>query len=293
MRPAPKGRFLAAIACRCSGARFTLGIDAHRGSGRRRHLHVVLAAAEVVGDIPVVGIRRAGYVRATPDVARGGVPSAVIATDVVAQGGTCYRASGRGDILAASSAHLVAEHAADDPAEDRAGNVRATLLLGDLLAVDPAALLGLTDDRANGSHLRLVGALAVSAAVVVDRHRGRRVAAILDAGIALHDSHRRDAVVQAHRGERGISARAQHHALAAEARVLADFPAIAQHDHRRRAVVESELLEVADLLLGRGGSALEAVVLVEGDLGNRLRRDGQTGRGQRTPEYRVHRCLLL
>ena len=128
--------------------------------------------------------------------------------------------------------------------------------------------------------------------VVVDRNGSRRVTRVIDARVRAHHPHRRNAVVQAHRGQRRIPARTQDDAPAAEMGVIADLPPVAHHHDRRGAVIEAVALEIVDSLLRGEVPALEAVVLVKGDLCGRLGRDGQAGHRQRVSQNGIHRFLL-
>src|SRR5436190_14998630 len=123
--PPTRSPLKASPRCRCrvtppSGPRLALGVDHHgvsRGSGR---LDAVFLAAEVVGDIPVVGIALAGRARAALDIVD--LARAVVAADVRSDGRPGDCAADRGDVVAAPAADLVAENAADQSADDRAGH---------------------------------------------------------------------------------------------------------------------------------------------------------------------------
>src|SRR6185312_1103577 len=128
---------------------------------------------------------------------------------------------------------------------------------------------------------RAVDAEAIaSEAVLVEHHDVAAAGAVPGAGRRLRWRHRtrgrrramgaadrtrrRYAIVETHRAEIGIAARAQRHAVAAVAGVRADLPGTAMDDHRRRAIVETEALEVADRAVLREIGAAEAVALIEG-----------------------------
>ncbi len=110
--------------------------------------------------------------------------------------------------------------------------------------------------------------------------RQRRVAVVVDAGVAVDDARRGDAVVQTHVGERGVFTRAQHHAAAPEAGALAKLPAVADDHHGRGAVVEAVAVEPVDFLVRTYGPAAKVRVFVEGGLGGRLGAEGHAGHGQ-------------
>ena len=171
-------------------AGLTLPVDGNGGSGRGSHLHPMLLAAEVIGDIPIVRAALAGCAGATLDVLGMHLLAAAVATDVGADRGPRDRATGRGDVLAAPATDLVTENAADDGARDGRRDVGAAAILHDLLALDPAALLGRSDHGAHRRDIGLVQPLIVAPMVVVDRDRGRRVTLVIDARAGAHDPHR-------------------------------------------------------------------------------------------------------
>jgi hypothetical protein len=127
---------------------FPRAIDGDRRSGRRAQLHAMLLAPEVVGDVPEIRPGAAGNAGATLDVLGVDLPTA--AACIRADRGPGDRAASRGYVLTASAADLVSENAADDRADDRSWNVGAAgPIVDDLLALDPAPLLGRAD---NGMH---------------------------------------------------------------------------------------------------------------------------------------------
>ena len=72
------------------------------------------------------------------------------ATDIGADCRPSYCTAGSGHIPAAPAADLVPEHAANHCAGNRTGYIgRIAAIFDDLLALDPAALLGGTDDCAH------------------------------------------------------------------------------------------------------------------------------------------------
>ena len=74
------------------------------------------------------------------------------ATDVRADGSAGDGTADGCDVLAATTADLVTEHAADHGTDDCAGNVRSVAPFDDLLPFDPAALFGRIDDRSHRDH---------------------------------------------------------------------------------------------------------------------------------------------
>src|ERR1017187_9589780 len=98
---------------------------------------------EIVGYIPERGLaaRDRGAFLDVLAVHTASVATTGICTDCC----TSDSAAGGRDIVAASAADLVTEHAADDRAEDGAANVGIAAVFNDLLPLDPAALLGRTD----------------------------------------------------------------------------------------------------------------------------------------------------
>src|ERR1700682_2799886 len=99
-------------------------------------------APEIIGDVPVICLatrnsRAALNILAVPT----GAASARVGTDRRARDG----AAGGGDISAASASDLVTQHAANDCTDHGTWNIRTTPV-GDPLALNPAPLLGRTDD---------------------------------------------------------------------------------------------------------------------------------------------------
>src|SRR5688500_2821476 len=197
--------------------------------------------AEHIRDVPIFWPTAAGHGSATLHVLCVGTTPAAI--DVGADGRAADRTEGRSDIVPATAADLVTEHAPEHAADDRPRHVRA-VVADHLLALDPAALLGRADDRTDGDDVRLVQALAVLRVVRVRLRRGRRRRDVLR--LAARPADRRHAIVETHRAEVRILAGLQHHAAAAEVRVLAHFPAPALHDGRRRAIVVFGAVEVGN-----------------------------------------------
>jgi hypothetical protein len=110
-------------------------------------MHAMLLTRELLGDIPVVGSGLAGYVLAALDVAAH--LSAVVATDIGTHHAAHDNTTDGGDVPTAAATDLVAEDAADQSTDDRAGEVRAASHLNDLFAFDPASLYGCSNDRAH------------------------------------------------------------------------------------------------------------------------------------------------
>src|SRR6185369_320993 len=210
--------------------RFALAIDGDGRTRRRGHLDPMLQPAENIGHIPVRG-RGAGDVLAALHVAidrAAGAAAALVGADRRAG----HRAADRGCIPAGAAPDLVAQDAADQAADNRAADVRVTLRLGDLLALDPAALARRTDHRMHGGHWRLENALTWAAPVLVIGRGQRRGGFIVVARALIDWPHRGDAVVHVHRPQRVVAAAAQHHASAFEAVVLANFPPAVVHYDR-------------------------------------------------------------
>src|SRR5690348_3448287 len=107
-------------ACGRLSARLPLLVDGHSGPRRSGHLHAMLHASKIVGDIPVVGLRVAGDVFAVPDLLAVSLRIAALATHVGADRTARHRTADGGHVLAASIADLVAEDSADHRACDRA-----------------------------------------------------------------------------------------------------------------------------------------------------------------------------
>src|SRR5688572_32112851 len=102
--------------------------------------------AEHVRHVPVFRPTAAGHRSAALHVLR--IRLTPAAFDVRADGRAADRTECRGDVVAATAADLVTEHAAKHAADDRPRHVRA-MVADDLLALDPAALLGRADDCAD------------------------------------------------------------------------------------------------------------------------------------------------
>src|SRR5437773_4598704 len=134
----------------------------------------MLGPAEVVGHVPDLGPGAAGHVLASLHVLR--VPTAAAATRIGADCGARDCAASGGHIPAASAADLMSQHASDDAADDRTRNIgtAAAPVVGNLLALDPAAVLRRADDCAYGSHVRLVESLIRPLAILIGGHRHRR-----------------------------------------------------------------------------------------------------------------------
>jgi len=129
-------------------ARFAVDVDHDAASRRRARLHVMQNAAEMIGDLPIFRARLRLDGRAALNILAVHLRSA--ATDVCTDCRPRHSAAGSGDIPAASAADLVSEHAADHCAGNRARYIgRIAAIFYDLLALDPAALLGCADHCAD------------------------------------------------------------------------------------------------------------------------------------------------
>ncbi len=160
--------------------------------------------------------------------------------------------------------------------------------LDDLLALDPAALLGRSDDRAHIRDRDLEQLLLGAPPIFVSRcGRGRRHRQVRIL-VAADLPHRRDAVVHVVLPERRVVARLQHDAAAAKARILADLPATALDDGRRRAIVETERRKIRRRLADHERASAKALGVVKGDLRGSLSCDHRRRRAQKCPECRSH-----
>src|SRR5438552_6387687 len=166
----PKGRLASKLFER-SAARFAVAVNRDRRTGWRAQLHAMLYAAEVVSYIPIVGPRLTLDILAALNILSIGTSAT---THVGTDGRTRDRAARGGDVTPTSAANLVTQHAAYDRAGYRARNVGAAAIIIDLLALDPAALLGRTHDRMDRSHRYLEEPLAGTLAIVIAR-RGQRL----------------------------------------------------------------------------------------------------------------------
>ena len=86
------------------------------------------------------------------------------------------------------------------------------------------------------------------------------------------------------------------HAAASKANVVADLPALAVNNYRRCPVVETEPLKIIDLPVRCEGRPLKVLVLVEGDLCERLACQSHCANSQGIFKYSVHmflRCELF
>ena len=147
-------------------------------------------APEGVGDLPIVGTGLAGQAFATLDVPGVNLLVSPIAARIGAH--RCPRdcAAGRGNILTASAPNLMAEYAANDGPDDRAGHIDATTFLNDLFAFDPASLFGCAEHGANRGDVRLIQPLIVTSTAIVDGNRSRRVTIIINACASAYHAHR-------------------------------------------------------------------------------------------------------
>src|ERR1700687_3920894 len=175
-----RGRFALRRFRQALRPRLTLTVDSYCGSGASRHLHAMRLAAEVVGDIPVVGSGLAGRAGATLHVLELCLLFAA-AADLRAHPGPRDGATGGREILTVSATDLVTENAADHGAGNGCGNVGAASILSDLLVLHPAALLRWSHHRAHRSDVLLVQLLVVAPLVIVGRcnRRGPKVVASL------------------------------------------------------------------------------------------------------------------
>src|ERR1700694_1850479 len=206
-------------------ARFTVFVDGDRRARRRAELRTMLDAPEVIRDVPVVRPSSARDGLATLNVAIVyGLPATI---HVRPDRGTGDSAASCRDVPTASATDLVAENAADDPADDCARNVGAAAIFDDLLALDPATLLGRADDRAHRSDGHFVKLFVGTWSILVCRRGKRCRRYILVACIAVDWPHGGNASVHAHPRKRVVTPRLQYHATTLEARVLARLPASA------------------------------------------------------------------
>jgi hypothetical protein len=128
-----------------SAARVAVIVDGQRRARRRAQLNAMFDAAEIVSDVPVIGLHLALHVFATLDVLA--VNGLIASADIGADCRTGNRAARGGYVSAVPAAYLVAEDAADDGTDDRSWNVDAATFLVGLARFDPASLLGRPDDR--------------------------------------------------------------------------------------------------------------------------------------------------
>src|SRR6266536_890501 len=209
-------------------ARLTVFVDGDRRARRRAELRTMLDAPEVIGDVPVVRPSSARDILAALNVPV--VYPLPAATYVRPDRSAGDSATGRGDVPAASAADLVAENAADDPADDRARNVDAAAILDDLLPLYPATLLRRADHRAHRTDGHLVKLFVGTLSILVRRRGERCRRYVLVACIAVDRPHRGTASIHTHPCKRLIAPRAQYHATTREERVLARLPAPAVDD---------------------------------------------------------------
>src|SRR5689334_6748172 len=120
----------------------------------RAHLNVVFDAAEVVGDVPIIGLHLTLHVFAALDVLA--VDGLIASSDVGADGCAGDGAACGRYVSSAAAPDLVAEYAADDGTGDRPGNIHAATFFIDLARLNPASLLGRTDDGMNRRHRDLI-----------------------------------------------------------------------------------------------------------------------------------------
>ena len=228
-------------------ARFSPLVDGESFSRTGYGLYAMLLPAEVVRHVPEFQLSRTRNAVTAFDVPHGHLLSVATAPDLAAHHGSHDRTAGGGNILTAPAAELVPQNSADDGADDRSANIAPASRLDDLFALDPATLLGRTDHGMDGSDVRLVKPFVATATDPLPQDGNRGIPAIIDANVPSHTAHRRNAVVQPHRGQRRISTGTQDHAVAVEARILADFPAAIDNLDRRRPIIEAIEGEITDL----------------------------------------------
>src|SRR4029079_12822290 len=202
-------------------ARLAAFVDGHRASRRGNHLHVMLLALEHVRHVPIVGPRRARRTFAALHIV--GPHLLRTATDLRAQRTARYGTADCGDVTGASAADLMAENAADDRTGNRSRNIRRATILGDLLLLDPASLLGRSNHRTDVGDVCLVQPLVVAPTVVMARRPLGRIAIIVAALVAVDRTYGRNAVVQTHRVQSPVVAWTQDHAPAAEIATVANL----------------------------------------------------------------------
>jgi hypothetical protein len=137
----------------------------------------------------------------------------------------------------------MAEHAAQDPADDRArtlgcdGSTTCWRSTQQRCSGGPTTArtydTGTSNSFSSGRH-------RYSYAGAGGGRRRHHVRILVTADLP----HRRHTVVHVVLPERRVVARLQHDAAAAKARILADLPATALDDGRRRAIVETERREI-------------------------------------------------
>jgi len=126
-------------------------------------LDVMLDPAEVVSDIPIIRLQLTLHVFAALDVLA--VNGLLASSDVGTDRPAGNRAADGGYVSSVSAADLMAEHAADNRADDRAGNVHPAAFLMGLARFHPAPLLGRPNDGMYRAHRHLVQSLTGSGAI--------------------------------------------------------------------------------------------------------------------------------
>ena len=159
-------------------------------------MYPVFSAAIVVGYVPVIGPTTLdGFTALHVFIIRS--PSAApacVATDQCA----CNCAACGCNIFTASAADLMAQHAANECADDTAANVRvAALLVDDLLALDPAALFDRPHDSAHRCHWHVIDTLTRTPTIIVSRCRQWFRCFVLVGGLLVCRTNRGDTVVHA------------------------------------------------------------------------------------------------
>ena len=135
-------------------ARVAVIVDSQRRARRRAHLNVMFNPAEVVSDIPIIGLHLALHIFAALDVLT--VDGLIAASDVGANGRAGDSAARGRYVSSASTADLVTQYATDDGTGDRSGDVHpATFFIG-LARFNPASLLGRPDHHMYRRHRDLV-----------------------------------------------------------------------------------------------------------------------------------------
>src|SRR5688572_8113933 len=152
-RRAPVGERRNAPSSPALDPRLALAVHRDGRAGGRLRLHAVLLALEAIHHVVVLGAAAARHRGALAHILRVHPAAGLVARDVGSDGRARDGADAGGDVVAAPATDLVAEDAADQPADDRAADLVAAV--GHALPLDPAALLRTAVDGAHRDHIGL------------------------------------------------------------------------------------------------------------------------------------------
>src|SRR5450755_68962 len=174
-----------------SAARLTVSVDRNRRSRRVVHLYAMLDTLERIRHVPIVRCALIRNIRAALNVLTIPVAAAAcIGSDSSARN---YAANGSG-VSATAPTDLMAQNTPNNGTGDRSADIGTIV---EAIALDPATLLGRTDDCVHPGDGRLIQALARTLPVFICR-RGNRWRRFIFVCLAIHGSNRRDVAIHPH-----------------------------------------------------------------------------------------------